>query len=69
MVCTTCWRSALMSSPPTAAAITLGLICWILSRNELKSRVFCGTISSSTTLPPFASTSARVDFEVLWPQT
>ena len=30
--CATCWRSALMSSPPTAAATTSGFACWILRR-------------------------------------
>ena len=34
-----------------------------------KSRVFCGTISSSTILPPLASTTARVALAVLWPHT
>ena len=58
-----------MSSPPMAAATTFGLICWILSRYDEKSRVFCGTISSSTILPPFASTIVRVAFDVWCPHT
>jgi hypothetical protein len=65
----TCRRIALMSSPPIAAATTSGFVCWIFSRYEVKSRVFCGTISSSITLPPLASISTRVAFEVLMPHT
>ena len=52
--CATCWRSAFWSSPPTAAATTSGLACWIVSSAAEKSRVPCGTRISSITSPPYS---------------